>query len=113
MGNLHDGHIALIHGAMQRVDFVVASIFVNPLQFGANEDLASYPRTPDADREKLANAGCDVLFVPAVEEIYPNGMLNQTTVSVPNVSEGLCGAVRPGHFEGMATIVLKLGGGKN
>ncbi|MGB5860428.1 pantoate--beta-alanine ligase [Pseudomonas aeruginosa] len=108
MGNLHDGHIALIQGAMQRVDFVVASIFVNPLQFGANEDLASYPRTPDADREKLAKAGCDVLFAPAVEEIYPNGMLNQTTVSVPNVSEGLCGAVRPGHFGGMATIVLKL-----
>jgi pantoate--beta-alanine ligase len=108
MGNLHGGHIALIHCAMQRADFVVASIFVNPLQFGANEDLANYPRTPDADREKLVNAGCDVLFAPAVEQVYPDGMHSQTLISVPNVSEGLCGAVRPGHFDGMATVVLKL-----
>lgn len=108
MGNLHDGHIALIHCARQRADFVVASIFVNPLQFGANEDMATYPRTPDADREKLVNAGCDVLFAPAVEQIYPNGLLNQAIVSVPNVSDGLCGAARPGHFDGMATVVLKL-----
>ncbi len=108
MGNLHDGHIALINCARQRADFVVASIFVNPLQFGANEDLANYPRTPDADREKLVNAGCDVLFAPAVEQIYPDGMLNQAIVSVPRVSEGLCGAARPGHFDGMATVVLKL-----
>ena len=108
MGNLHDGHIALIHCARQRADFVVASIFVNPLQFGANEDLANYPRTPDADREKLVNAGCDVLFAPAVEQIYPDGMLNQTIVNVPQVSEGLCGSARPGHFDGMATVVIKL-----
>ena len=108
MGNLHAGHIALIHCAKQRADFVVASIFVNPLQFGANEDLANYPRTPDADREKLVNAGCDVLFAPGVEQIYPDGMLNQTIVSVPKVSEGLCGAARPGHFDGMATVVIKL-----
>ncbi|MGL6242700.1 MULTISPECIES: pantoate--beta-alanine ligase [unclassified Pseudomonas] len=108
MGNLHDGHIALIHCAKQRADFVVASIFVNPLQFGANEDLANYPRTPDADREKLVNAGCDVLFAPTVEQIYPDGMLSQTVVSVPNMSEGLCGAARPGHFDGMATVVAKL-----
>lgn len=108
MGNLHDGHIALIHCARQRADVVVASIFVNPLQFGANEDLANYPRTPDADREKLVNAGCDVLFAPAVEQIYPDGMRNQAIVSVPRVSEGLCGAARPGHFDGMATVVAKL-----
>ena len=108
MGNLHDGHLALIHCAKQRADFVVASIFVNPLQFGANEDLASYPRTPDADREKLVDAGCDVLFAPTVEQIYPDGMINQAIVSVPNVSEGLCGAARPGHFDGMATVVAKL-----
>lgn len=108
MGNLHDGHIALIQCAKQRADFVVASIFVNPLQFGANEDLANYPRTPDADRERLVNAGCDALFAPGVEQIYPDGMLNQTIVSVPKVSEGLCGAARPGHFDGMATVVIKL-----
>lgn len=108
MGNLHDGHIALIHCARQRADCVVASIFVNPLQFGANEDLANYPRTPDADREKLVNAGCDVLFAPAVEQIYPDGMRNQAIISVPRVSEGLCGAARPGHFDGMATVVAKL-----
>jgi pantoate--beta-alanine ligase len=108
MGNLHDGHIALIHCAKQRADFVVASIFVNPLQFGANEDLANYPRTPDADRERLVNASCDALFAPGVEQIYPDGMLNQTIVSVPKVSEGLCGAARPGHFDGMATVVMKL-----
>ncbi|BBP58154.1 pantoate--beta-alanine ligase [Pseudomonas veronii] len=108
MGNLHEGHIALVHWARQRADYVVASIFVNPLQFGASEDLAGYPRTPEADREKLVDAGCDALFVPAVEQIYPEGMLNQAIVSVPNVSEGLCGAARPGHFDGMATVVVKL-----
>lgn len=108
MGNLHEGHIALIHCAKQRADFVVASIFVNPLQFGVSEDLANYPRTPDADREKLVNAGCDVLFAPTVEQIYPDGMFNQAIVSVPGVSEGLCGAARPGHFDGMATVVVKL-----
>ncbi len=108
MGNLHEGHIALVHVASQRVDFVVVSIFVNPLQFGPSEDLASYPRTPEADREKLLNAGCDLLFTPAVEQIYPDGMLSQSIVSVPKVSEGLCGAARPGHFDGMATVVNKL-----
>jgi pantoate--beta-alanine ligase len=108
MGNLHDGHIALIHLARQRADYVVASIFVNPLQFGANEDLANYPRTPDADREKLVGAGCDVLFAPAVDQVYPDGMNSQAIVSVPGVSEGLCGAARPGHFDGMATVVMKL-----
>lgn len=108
MGNLHSGHVALITKATQRVDFVVASIFVNPLQFGAGEDLDKYPRTLAADQEKLLEAGCDLLFAPTVEEMYPDGMAGQTRVSVPQLSEGLCGASRPGHFEGVATVVSKL-----
>ncbi|MCU1718788.1 pantoate--beta-alanine ligase [Pseudomonas sp. 5P_3.1_Bac2] len=108
MGNLHAGHAALVQRAVQRADFVVASIFVNPLQFGASEDLDKYPRTLLADQEKLVNAGCHLLFTPDVEEMYPHGMDGQTRVSVPGVSEGLCGASRPGHFEGVATVVSKL-----
>jgi len=108
MGNLHAGHVSLVEIAAQRADFVVASIFVNPLQFGAGEDLDKYPRTLAADREKLLAAGCHLLFHPDVEEIYPHGMGDQTRVSVPGVSEGLCGASRPGHFEGVATVVTKL-----
>ncbi|AJE14346.1 pantoate--beta-alanine ligase [Stutzerimonas balearica] len=108
MGNLHAGHIALIKKAGQRADFVVASIFVNPLQFGPNEDLASYPRTLAADQEKLVNAGCHLLFAPSVEEMYPHDQADQTLVRVPGVSEGLCGASRPGHFDGVSTVVTKL-----
>jgi len=108
MGNLHAGHIALIKKAGQRADFVVASIFVNPLQFGPNEDLASYPRTLAADQEKLVNAGCHLLFAPSVEEMYPHGQADQTLVRVPGVSEGLCGASRPRHFDGVSTVVTKL-----
>ncbi|MEO4046147.1 pantoate--beta-alanine ligase [Pseudomonas sp. CAU 1711] len=108
MGNLHQGHVALVEKAGQRADFVVASIFVNPLQFGPNEDLAKYPRTLAADQEKLVGAGCHLLFHPEVEEMYPHGQDGQTRVSVPGVSEGLCGASRPGHFEGVATVVTKL-----
>lgn len=108
MGNLHDGHLALVRRAMQRAEFVITSIFVNPLQFGANEDLASYPRTLSEDQEKLVAAGCHLLFTPDVEEMYPHGMQEQTKVIVPGVSEGLCGASRPGHFEGVATVVTKL-----
>ncbi|PNV94926.1 MULTISPECIES: pantoate--beta-alanine ligase [Pseudomonas] len=108
MGNLHSGHAALVAKAAQRVDFVVASIFVNPLQFGAGEDLDKYPRTLAADQEKLLEAGCHLLFAPTVEEMYPDGMAGQTRVSVPQLSEGLCGASRPGHFEGVATVVSKL-----
>lgn len=96
MGNLHSGHVALITKATQRVDFVVASIFVNPLQFGAGEDLDKYPRTLAADQEKLLEAGCDLLFAPTVQEMYPDGMAGQTRVSVPQLSEGLCGASRRG-----------------
>jgi pantoate--beta-alanine ligase len=108
MGNLHSGHAALITKAAQRADFVVATIFVNPLQFGPNEDLATYPRTLAADQEKLLQAGCHLLFTPSVEEMYPHGMNDQTIVSVPVLSEGLCGASRPGHFDGVATVVSKL-----
>ncbi|WP_236204207.1 pantoate--beta-alanine ligase [Pseudomonas protegens] len=108
MGNLHSGHAALVAKAAQRVDFVVASIFVNPLQFGAGEDLDKYPRTLAADQEKLLEAGCHLLFAPTVEEMYPDGMAGQTRVSVPQLSEDLCGASRPGHFEGVATVVSKL-----
>ncbi|WP_148193931.1 pantoate--beta-alanine ligase [Pseudomonas syringae] len=108
MGNLHSGHAALVTKAAQRADFVVATIFVNPLQFGPNEDLATYPRTLAADQEKLLQAGCNLLFTPSVEEMYPHGMADQTLVSVPHLSQGLCGASRPGHFEGVATVVSKL-----
>ncbi|WP_447593798.1 pantoate--beta-alanine ligase [Aquipseudomonas campi] len=108
MGNLHAGHVALVEKAGQRADFVVASIFVNPLQFGPSEDLARYPRTLIADQEKLVAAGCHLLFTPEVEEMYPQGMGLQTRVSVPSLSEGLCGGSRPGHFEGVATVVTKL-----
>ncbi|MGH8383224.1 pantoate--beta-alanine ligase [Pseudomonas sp.] len=108
MGNLHSGHAALVTKAAQRVDFVVASIFVNPLQFGPGEDLDKYPRTLAADQEKLLQAGCHLLFAPTVEEMYPDGMDGQTRVNVAQLSEGLCGASRPGHFEGVATVVSKL-----
>ncbi|ATH80857.1 pantoate--beta-alanine ligase [Pseudomonas sp. KHPS1] len=108
MGNLHAGHASLVQIAAQRADFVVASIFVNPLQFGAGEDLDKYPRTLAADQEKLLAAGCHLLFHPDVAEMYPHGMGDQTRVTVPGVSEGLCGASRPGHFEGVATVVTKL-----
>ncbi|MDH4567254.1 pantoate--beta-alanine ligase [Pseudomonas sp. BN414] len=108
MGNLHAGHVALVEKASQRADFVVASIFVNPLQFGPSEDLAKYPRTLVSDQEKLVAAGCQLLFHPDVEEMYPDGMDGQTRVNVPLVSEGLCGGSRPGHFEGVATVVSKL-----
>ncbi len=108
MGNLHAGHIALIQQATERADFVVASIFVNPLQFGENEDLDSYPRTLTADQSKLLDAGCNLLFTPDAQEIYPQGMAQQSIISVPGVSTGLCGGSRPGHFDGVATIVCKL-----
>ena len=108
MGNLHAGHIALITQAVARADFVIASIFVNPLQFGPNEDLDSYPRTLAADQSKLEAAGCNLLFTPSAQDIYPNGMAQQTIVSVPGVSSGLCGGSRPGHFDGVSTVVCKL-----
>jgi pantoate--beta-alanine ligase len=108
MGNLHDGHLALIDTAKQRCDIVVASIFVNRLQFGLNEDWDQYPRTFDSDSQKLTERGCDFLFFPEEVEIYPNGMDEQTRVVVPAMTDVLCGASRPGHFEGVTTVVSKL-----
>jgi pantoate--beta-alanine ligase len=108
MGNLHDGHITLVREALQRVPRVVVSIFVNPLQFGPNEDLAAYPRTPEQDQARLAEAGCHLLFAPSVATMYPNGQAVQTRVEVPGLSDILCGASRPGHFIGVATVVCKL-----
>lgn len=108
MGNLHAGHIALVEKALQRTDYVVVTIFVNPLQFGANEDLDSYPRTLAEDQRKLLDAGAHLVFAPSVNEMYPEGMHGHTIVSVPVVSEGLCGASRPGHFDGVSTVVSKL-----
>lgn len=108
MGNLHAGHISLIDTARQQADFVVASIFVNPLQFGPNEDLDSYPRTLADDQQKLQAAGCQLLFTPNEQLMYPEGMQGQTLVQVSGVSEGLCGGSRPGHFDGVATVVTKL-----
>jgi pantoate--beta-alanine ligase len=108
MGNLHVGHISLVRRARELAPRVVASIFVNPLQFSAGEDLAAYPRTPEQDRDMLAAAGCDLLFAPDVETMYPRGQGVQTRVEVPEISDILCGATRPGHFVGVATVVCKL-----
>lgn len=108
MGNLHAGHIHLVEQAREHGDIVVCTIFVNPMQFGRNEDLDSYPRTLAADMDKLRTAGCDVLFAPPVEEIYPQGLDQHTVVTVPAISARHCGASRPGHFDGVSTVVNKL-----
>lgn len=106
MGALHAGHISLVTAARAAADRVVATVFVNPTQFGPNEDFAAYPRREDEDAALLEQAGAALLFAPTVDQMYPAG--HATTVSVSDVSEGLCGAVRPGHFQGVATIVTKL-----
>ena len=106
MGNLHAGHIALVELARSHGGCVVASIFVNPLQFGANEDFASYPRTLQQDCAKLEAAGVDVVFAPSEQEMYP--VAQTVLVEPPPIADELCGAARPGHFRGMATVVLKL-----
>ena len=108
MGNLHQGHIELVKTAKTNCDVVVVSIFVNPLQFGLNEDWDQYPRTFEADTAKLAAVDCDYLFYPGDAEMYPNGMARQTRVIVPTMTDVLCGASRPGHFEGVTTVVTKL-----
>lgn len=105
MGNLHAGHIDLIHAAKIQASKVVASVFVNPLQFGPKEDFSRYPRTLPDDAAKLEAAGCDLLFAPSVEAMYPHGLPLTTQVQVSKVSEGLEGEFRPGHFEGVATVV--------
>ena len=106
MGYLHEGHMALVAAARARCAHTVATIFVNPAQFGPDEDLATYPRDTDGDLRKLGAAGVDVAFLPTVPEMYPAGFA--TAVSVAGLSEGLCGAARPGHFDGVATVVAKL-----
>ena len=108
MGNLHEGHLSLIDEAHKHTDIVVTSIFVNPMQFGENEDLDAYPRTLAADSEALESRQCDILFAPSVSEVYPNGTQAETKVDVPSLGKHHCGASREGHFIGVATIVCKL-----
>lgn len=108
MGNLHAGHFSLVELARTHADKIVASVFVNPTQFGPSEDFASYPRTLDADRAGLAAHGCDALFAPGVEEMYPFGAAASVRVEVPQITQTLEGELRPGHFAGVATVVTKL-----
>lgn len=108
MGNLHDAHLELVKIARQNADVVVTSIFVNALQFGLNEDWDRYPRTIEEDMRKLVSVNCDYLFHPDDVEMYPNGLVDQTRVVCPTMTDVLCGASRPGHFEGVTTVVTKL-----
>lgn len=106
MGYLHEGHLSLVDKAKETADVVVMSIFVNPLQFGPNEDLANYPRDIERDSRLAESRGVDILFFPSVEEMYPPG--SKTNVSVQDITESMCGASRPGHFDGVTTVVAKL-----
>ena len=108
MGNLHAGHYSLIEEARRHAEVVVASVFVNPTQFGPNEDFACYPRTPESDADGLAAAGCDVMFIPDSSTMYPSGPEQSVRVQVPVISEKLDGAIRPGHFDGVASVVARL-----
>lgn len=106
MGALHEGHVSLVKGALDRGDIPATSIFVNPTQFGPNEDFAAYPRDEQGDFDKLREAGCRIVFAPSKDEMYPGQQL--TTVTVAGITDGLCGPLRPGHFQGVATVVSKL-----
>jgi len=108
MGNLHEGHLRLVDRARESNSLVVASIFVNPLQFGENEDFGSYPRTLKNDSALLEARGCDIVFAPSVAEVYPDGLRGESTVHVPDLTMHHCGASREKHFDGVATIVSKL-----
>ena len=108
MGNLHEGHLDLVRAAAARADRVVVSIFVNPLQFGPGEDFAAYPRTLDDDLAQLSPEPCDLVFTPSEADMYPRGRAGATRVEVPGLSDILCGAARPGHFSGVATVVARL-----
>lgn len=108
MGNLHAGHLYLADQARRHADAVGVSIFVNPMQFGSGEDFDHYPRTLAEDCEKLMQQGVDFVFTPEVSEFYPHGTETHTTVTVPNLANRWCGATRPGHFVGVATVILKL-----
>ena len=108
MGNLHRGHLALVDRARKAADYVVVSIFVNPLQFAPNEDYERYPRTLAQDRDMLAAAGVDLVFAPSMAEVFPKPLERTTRVAVPGLNDMLCGAFRPGHFVGVATVVNML-----
>ncbi len=107
MGNLHEGHLNLVREARKICDVVVVSIFVNPIQFGPNEDFANYPRTLEQDSQLLAEVGCDIIFAPSVEQMYGN-QPRLTNISVSGITDDLCGKSRPGHFDGVAVVVTKL-----
>jgi len=108
MGNLHEGHITLVREGQKHADVMVSSVFVNPTQFGPGEDFDKYPRTLKDDQEKLAAAGCNLLFAPPVDEMYPGDQASWAKVQVTNVGDRHCGAARPGHFDGVSTVVTKL-----
>jgi pantoate--beta-alanine ligase len=108
MGNLHEGHLTLIDAARKASDLVICSVFVNPLQFGENEDFDAYPRTLEEDSRLLEARGCHILFAPTVADVYPGGMQNETRVHVPGLTKHHCGASREGHFDGVTTVVSKL-----
>jgi pantoate--beta-alanine ligase len=110
MGNLHEGHLQLVDRARKEAELVVASIFINPLQFGPGEDYKGYPRSFSQDQEKLQKRGCHILFAPQIENMYPETRISATVVKVPHLSHTHCGASRPGHFTGVATVVTKLFG---
>jgi len=109
MGNLHDGHLSLVDEAKRQADHCVVSIFVNPAQFGPGEDYERYPRTEQQDRDKLAERGADLVYLPSVDDIYPDGLATGADIHVPAELNGvLCGAARPGHFDGVASVVRRL-----
>jgi len=110
MGNLHEGHVALVNLAREHAERVIVSIFVNPTQFGEGEDYDSYPRTLERDVRRLKKTPADMIFAPAVETMYPFGPQDATVVSVPGLTENFCGASRPGHFDGVTTVVARLFG---
>ncbi|MGC5077370.1 pantoate--beta-alanine ligase [Agrococcus sp. DT81.2] len=107
MGALHDGHVELVRSALERAEVVIASVFVNPMQFGPHEDLARYPRTPEADTDRLAELGVTAVFMPSVDEMYPEGR-SATVVTAGHLGTVLEGRIRPGHFDGVLTVVAKL-----
>ena len=108
MGNLHKGHLSLIELAKEHADYIVVSIFVNPIQFNDNEDFDAYPRTIESDMDKLKMAGVNLLFLPSLQALFPYGTNKATQIYVPEISNDLCGRIRPGHFEGVASVVLRL-----
>ncbi len=108
MGNLHAGHMSLVDLAREHAERVVVSIFVNPTQFGAEEDFDDYPRTLEMDTRRLKKPAADLIFAPDVETMYPFGLKDATTISVPRITENFCGASRPGHFDGVTTVVARL-----